>query len=194
MKEKNHRGPCEMNSIEGSTRKQQDETPFTHGVAGWLYFKSFPGARFSKVLILFGRISGDNSLFFKKKASRRRHETLQLLWFLSPSQHIKRPALQKKRVGVLRMAFRNRKVFGTFEKRTLVVIDMPCPTSTKIVNWLGQRTICFLFNYLIFCIKITYCHYRCYSHYLYYYYYYYYYFVRHAKFSMKLEFSFLVRL
>ena len=32
---------------------------------------------------------------------------------------MKRPALQKRRVGILRMAFRARKVFGTFEKRVL---------------------------------------------------------------------------
>ena len=32
-------------------------------------------------------------------------------------QHMKRPALQIKQVRVLRMAFRARKVFGTFEKR-----------------------------------------------------------------------------
>ena len=31
---------------------------------------------------------------------------------------MKRPALQTKRVGVLRIAFRARKVFGSFEKRT----------------------------------------------------------------------------
>ena len=30
---------------------------------------------------------------------------------------MKRPALQNKQLGVLRMAFRARKVFGTFEKR-----------------------------------------------------------------------------
>ena len=30
---------------------------------------------------------------------------------------MKRPALQKKQVGALRMAFRARKVFETFEKR-----------------------------------------------------------------------------
>ena len=30
---------------------------------------------------------------------------------------MKRPALQNEQVGVLRMAFRPRKVFGTFEKR-----------------------------------------------------------------------------
>ena len=30
---------------------------------------------------------------------------------------MKRPGLQSKRVGVLQMAFRTRKVFGTFEKR-----------------------------------------------------------------------------
>ena len=31
---------------------------------------------------------------------------------------MKRPALQSKRVGVLRMAFRARNVFESFEKRT----------------------------------------------------------------------------
>ena len=35
---------------------------------------------------------------------------------------MKRQALQNKQVGVLRMAFRARKVFGTFEKRA------PAPT------------------------------------------------------------------
>jgi len=30
---------------------------------------------------------------------------------------MKRPALQNKRLGVLRMAFRAQKVFGTFEQR-----------------------------------------------------------------------------
>ena len=43
-------------------------------------------------------------------------ETLQLFTFLYPLQHMKRPASQNKRGGVLRMAFRVRKVFGTFEK------------------------------------------------------------------------------
>ena len=37
--------------------------------------------------------------------------------FLFPLQHMKRPALQNTQVGVLRMAFRARKVYGTFEKR-----------------------------------------------------------------------------
>mgnify|MGYP000135063740 CR=1 FL=1 len=46
-----------------------------------------------------------------------RHETLQLFSFLFPLQHMKRAALPNKRVGVLRMAFRARKKFGTFEKR-----------------------------------------------------------------------------
>ena len=39
--------------------------------------------------------------------------------FLFPLQHMKRPALHIKQVGVLRIAFRARKVFGTFEKRAL---------------------------------------------------------------------------
>ena len=46
-----------------------------------------------------------------------RHETLQLFLFLFPLRHMKRPALQNKQAGVLRMAFRARKDFGTFEKR-----------------------------------------------------------------------------
>ena len=46
-----------------------------------------------------------------------RHETLQLFLFLFPLQHIKRPALQNKQVVLLRMAFRARKVLGTFEKQ-----------------------------------------------------------------------------
>jgi len=46
-----------------------------------------------------------------------RHETLQLSLLLFSLQHIKRPALQNKQVVVLRVAFRARKVIGTFEKR-----------------------------------------------------------------------------
>ena len=40
---------------------------------------------------------------------------------------MKRPALQNKRVGVLRMAYRARKVFGSFEKRA------PVPVSDTLV-------------------------------------------------------------
>ena len=46
-----------------------------------------------------------------------RNETLQLFSFLFPLQHMKKAALQNKRVGVLGMAFRAREVFGTFEER-----------------------------------------------------------------------------
>ena len=49
-----------------------------------------------------------------------RHETLQLFLFLFPLRHLKRPALQNKQAGVLQMAFRARKAFGTFEKRAPV--------------------------------------------------------------------------
>ena len=38
--------------------------------------------------------------------------------FLLSLQHVKRPALQNKRVGVLEMAFRAGKVFGSFDKHT----------------------------------------------------------------------------
>ena len=45
---------------------------------------------------------------------------MQLFLFLFPFQSMKRPALQNKQGGVLRMAFRARKVqvFGTLEKRS----------------------------------------------------------------------------
>ena len=58
------------------------------------------------------------------------HETLQLFLFLFPLQHMKRLALQNKQVGVLRMAFRARKVIGTFEKRAPGTLE--CMTKRTI--------------------------------------------------------------
>ena len=76
-----------------------------------------PRVCFSKVPKLFERISGAIILFVPSNEGVSRHETLQLFWFLFPLKRMKRPALQNKQVVVLRMAFRARKVFGTFEKR-----------------------------------------------------------------------------
>ena len=45
---------------------------------------------------------------------------------------MKRQALQNKQVGVLRMAFRARKVFGTFEKRA------PGACFSKVPNLFGS--------------------------------------------------------
>ena len=61
-----------------------------------------------------------------------RHETLQLFLFLFPLRHMKRPALQNKQAGVLRMAFRARKDFGAFEKRApeLRRLSMVIPPSS----------------------------------------------------------------
>ena len=42
---------------------------------------------------------------------------MQLIFFLFPLQHMKRPALRNKQVALLRMAFRARKVLGTLEKQ-----------------------------------------------------------------------------
>ena len=42
---------------------------------------------------------------------------MPLFLFLFPLQHGNRSALQNKQVVILRMAFRARKVLGTFEKR-----------------------------------------------------------------------------
>ena len=78
------------------------------------------GACFSKVPKLFGPISGDIILFISSKRRRleaRNFTVIFILFLFIPLQHMKRPTLQDKQVGVLRMAFRARKVFGTFEKR-----------------------------------------------------------------------------
>ena len=44
-------------------------------------------------------------------------QTSQSFFFLSPWKQVKRSAFQNKRLAVSQMAFRTRKVFGTFEKR-----------------------------------------------------------------------------
>ena len=56
------------------------------------------------------------SLYLQNEGASR-HETFPLSLFLFPLQHFKRSALQNKQVMILRMAFRARKVLGTFEKR-----------------------------------------------------------------------------
>ena len=73
-----------------------------------------PGAYFSKVPKLFGRISGDMIRFVASKVRRLEARNFAVILFLFPLQHIKRRALQNKQVGVLRIAFRARTVFGTF--------------------------------------------------------------------------------
>ena len=74
------------------------------------------GTRFSKVPKLFGRISGDIILFVSSKRRRLEARNFVVILYLFPLQHMKRPASKNKRVGVLRTAFRARKIFGTFEK------------------------------------------------------------------------------
>ena len=63
------------------------------------------------------RFSGDIVLLVSSKPRRLEARTLHLFSFLFPLQHMKRLTLQSKWVAVLRMAFRARKVFGTFQKQ-----------------------------------------------------------------------------
>ena len=68
---------------------------------------------------------------------------MQLNLFLFPLQHMKRPALQNKQVAVLRMAFRARKVLGTFEKRTPDLeehLSVPSLTCTRVLTPTRPRT------------------------------------------------------
>ena len=77
------------------------------------------GARFSKVPKVFGCSSSDIILSVSSKQRRHEARNFAVIWILFPLQHMKRPASQNKRVGVLWMAFRARKAFGTFQKRAL---------------------------------------------------------------------------
>ena len=69
---------------------------------------------FSQGLGSIRNFSGAYLLSSKRRRLEPRNLAVILIFF--PLQHTKRPALQNKRVGVLRMAFRVRKVFGTSEK------------------------------------------------------------------------------
>ena len=60
------------------------------------------------VLMIFDEMAVQNSLCREDDFASK---------FLFPLKHMKRPASLNKRVGILRMASRVRKVFGTFEKR-----------------------------------------------------------------------------
>ena len=75
--------------------------------------KRTPGTRFSKVPKLFGRILGDIILFVSSKRRRLEARNFAVIFIL---QHMKRPALHNKQIVVLRMAFRARKVLGTFRE------------------------------------------------------------------------------
>ena len=78
-----------------------------------------PGACFSKVPKLFGRISGVMILFVSSKRRRLEARNFAVIFIFIPFNNVrKKTALQNKEDGVLGMAFRARKVYGTFEKRT----------------------------------------------------------------------------
>ena len=57
-------------------------------------------------------------LFASSKRRRLEARNFAVVLIFIPLKHMKRPALQNKRVGVLGMALRAREVFGSFEKRT----------------------------------------------------------------------------
>ena len=78
--------------------------------------KVVPGACFLKVPKRFGRMSGDIILFVSSKRRRLKARNFAVIFIFISSTTKKRPALQNKQVVVFRMAFRARKVLGTFEK------------------------------------------------------------------------------
>ena len=77
-----------------------------------------PGAFFLKVPKLFGRISGDIILFVSSKRRRLEAQNFAVIFIFIPFPKYEKTSLQNKQGGVLQMAFRARKVFGTFEKRS----------------------------------------------------------------------------
>ena len=81
------------------------------------------GARFSKVPKPFGRILGDIINFVSSKRKRLEARNFAVILIFIPFTTYEEISFQKKQVGVLRMAFRARKVFGTFEKRAPAQTD-----------------------------------------------------------------------
>ena len=76
------------------------------------------GACFSKVPKLFGRISGDTILFVSSKQRRLEERNFEVIFVFIPFTTYETTSnKQNKQVVLLRMAFRARKVLGTFEKR-----------------------------------------------------------------------------
>ena len=65
---------------------------------------------------LFGRISGD-TLFVSSKRTRLEARNFAVIFIFIPFTTCEKISLQNKQVVILRMAFRARKVLGTFEKR-----------------------------------------------------------------------------
>ena len=88
--------------------------------------KRAPGACFSKVPKLFGRISGEIILFVSSKRWRLEARNFAVFLFLFPLQHVNRSALQNKQVVILRMAFRARKVSGLSRNGPLVSLCQLC--------------------------------------------------------------------
>ena len=73
---------------------------------------SSPGACFSKVPKLFGRISGDIILFVSSKRRRLEARNFAVIFVLFPLQHMKRPALQDKQVVLYEWLFGPEKFSG----------------------------------------------------------------------------------
>ena len=96
--------------------------PFIFARASFLakmtFKRKYSGVRSPKGPRHSGCISGDMILFECSKPRRLGARNFVLILIFIPfTTHMKRPALQNKRVAVLQMAFRARNVFGTFEKR-----------------------------------------------------------------------------
>ena len=104
---------------------------------------SHPRACSSKVSKPFGHILGDIVIFVSLKRRRLEARNFAVILYLFPLQHIKRPALQNKRVVVVQVAFRALKVMGPFDKRApcqnfFCLCVGPFPVLGLTLRWPGQ--------------------------------------------------------
>ena len=76
-----------------------------------------PGACFSKVPKLFGRIPGDIILFVSSKRRRLEARNFAVIFTFIPFTSYEKTSFTNRQVVDLRVAFRVREVLGTFEKR-----------------------------------------------------------------------------
>ena len=78
----------------------------------------FPRARFPKLPKIYGPFSGVAIPFVSQERRGFKSSNFTVIFLFVTLKHVKRSALQTKRLAVSQMSFRVRKDFGTFMKRS----------------------------------------------------------------------------
>ena len=102
------------------------------------------GGNFRKSLLVtlcpfLGSFGWHNSLCIFKVRASRGTKLCSYFNFCFPLQHMRRPVLQNKRVGDLKMAFRTRNVFETFKERVPAAYSWHSPRTARSASFAHAR-------------------------------------------------------